>query len=68
MVGWILVGCGVGILLYLAYALLFTNVGAGRAQSQLREQWQQGAVAPAGRADRADAAPAAADVPGVATT
>jgi sortase A len=66
VVGWVLVGCGVGVLLYLAYALLFTNIGAGRAQSQLREQWQQVEAAPRGQADHPDAAPATRDVPGVA--
>lgn len=51
LVGWILLGCGAGVLLYLAYALLFTNVGAERAQGELRAQWQQ----------QIDAAPRQAD-------
>jgi sortase A len=41
MVGWVLLGCGVGLLLYIVYALLFTNVAAGRAQQDLRTQWDQ---------------------------
>lgn len=41
IVGWTLLGCGVGVLLYLAYALLFTNLITERAQSELREQWRE---------------------------
>lgn len=59
-----MLGCGAGILLYLAYALLFTNVGAGRAQGELRDQWQQAVIAPAAPADPADE-PAAAPAPPV---
>jgi len=66
VVGWVLVGCGAGVLLYLAYALLFTNIGAERAQSQLREQWQRVEAVPHERDGRPVAAAPAPDVPGVA--
>lgn len=39
--GWLLLSCGVSVLLYLAYALLFTNVAAGEAQRDLRAEWLQ---------------------------
>lgn len=56
--GWLLLSCGVSLLLYLAYALLFTNVAAGEAQRDLRDEWLQRvpAAAPASEAPSAVAA------------
>ena len=41
VVGWVLLTCGAGVLLYIAYALLFTNVAADQAQRDLRTQWDR---------------------------
>lgn len=41
VVGWTLLGCGIGVLAYLAYALLFTNITTGQAQDELRDHWRQ---------------------------
>jgi len=54
-IGWLLLGCGVGVLLYLAYALLFTNVETALAQRALREQWHRQIPAAAPRAPERDA-------------
>ena len=40
LIGWVLVGAGACVLLYLLYALLFTNIGADQAQDELRDQWR----------------------------
>lgn len=46
VLGWMLIAVGACVLLYLVYALLFTGVEAGRAQSALRTQWTQGRGTP----------------------
>ena len=38
VVGWTLLACGTGVMLYLVYALLLTIVVADRAQRDLRTQ------------------------------
>jgi sortase A len=40
-VGWILLGCGIGVLAYVLHALVFTNITNERAQGALRDQWDQ---------------------------
>jgi sortase A len=60
--GWVLIGAGAVVLLYVVYSLLFTNVGTGSAQRQLSEQWEaQVALTPQAedRADRERPQPAA---------
>jgi sortase A len=57
--GWLLLSCGLSVLLYLAYALLFTNVAAEDAQAGLRDEWVQRVPA---------AAPLASEAPSAAAT
>lgn len=60
--GWLLLSCGVSLLLYLAYALLFTNVAAGEAQRDLRDEWLQ-RVPPVAAASASEAPEASASEP-----
>lgn len=49
LLGWAMVLGGGALLVYLAYALLFTDLVADRAQTELRDRWQR-QMAPGGDA------------------
>ncbi len=63
--GWLAIASGLLIVLYLAYALLFTTVRTDRAQSDLAEQWSL-EVGEAGPGAAAPVAAGAVDAPPVA--
>jgi sortase A len=58
--GWTLIVVGVVVLLYVVYALFFTNLETGSAQRALLEEWERDVGAPAAEDEPAAADPAPA--------